>query len=48
MGKAKKKTEIKLEPNKPAIESSIAFHNIMKASVKGNPKPVKKKAIKKS
>ena len=27
---------------KPAKEASSLFHNIMKASVQGNPKPVKK------
>jgi len=43
MAKANKKTEIKLEPNKSAEESSSAFHNIIKASVANNPKPIKKK-----
>jgi hypothetical protein len=32
---------------KSAKEASNIFHNIMQASVKGNPKPVKKKAAKK-
>ena len=41
MTKAKKKTVIKLEPNKPTKESSEAFHSIMKASVMGNPTPNK-------
>jgi hypothetical protein len=31
---------------KPAKEASSLFHNIMAASVKGNPKPVKKSAKK--
>lgn len=31
----------------PAKEASTTFHNIMAASVKGNPKPKKKKADKK-
>jgi hypothetical protein len=31
---------------KPAKEASNIFHNIMAASVKGNPKPKKKPAIK--
>lgn len=35
------------EKKKPAKEASNLFHNIMAASVKGNPKPVKKKAAKK-
>lgn len=30
------------EKKKPAKEASTTFHNIMAASVKGNPKPVKK------
>jgi hypothetical protein len=34
MAKAKKKS---------AKKASEIFHNIMKASVKGNPKPIKKK-----
>jgi hypothetical protein len=38
MPKSKKKT---------AKTASNIFHNIMAASVKGNPKPVKKKADKK-
>jgi hypothetical protein len=38
MAKAKKKS---------AKEASDVFHNIMAASVKGNPKPVKKKSSKK-
>ena len=33
---------------KSAKESSNIFHNIMKASVQGNPKPVKKAAKKKA
>jgi hypothetical protein len=32
---------------KSAKEASNVFHNIMAASVKGNPKPVKKKVTKK-
>ena len=43
MAKAVNKTPIKSD--KPAKESSTIFHNIMQASVKGNPKP--KKAAKK-
>ena len=43
MAKATKK-----EPNmKDAKTASLLFHNIIKASVKGNPKP-KKKAVKKN
>lgn len=41
MTKAAKKTD-----TKPAKEASNLFHNIMAASVKGNPTP-KKKAVKK-
>lgn len=32
---------------KPAQDASTTFHNIMAASVKGNPKPKKKSAPKK-
>ena len=32
---------------KSAKEASELFHNIMKASVSGNPKPIVKKAVKK-
>ena len=31
------------EKKKPAKKASETFHNIMQASVKGNPKPAKKK-----
>jgi hypothetical protein len=45
MAKAKK---TKGEGDKSPKEASNLFHNIMKASVKGNPKPTpKKKAAKK-
>lgn len=37
----------KATKKKPAKEASNIFHNIMVASVKGNPKPVKKKEAKK-
>lgn len=33
----------KKSDKKPAKEASNLFHNIMAASVKGNPKPAKKK-----
>ena len=35
------------ETKKPAKEASTTFHNIMAASVKGNPKPKKKEDKKK-
>ena len=35
-------------PKKTAKEASNVFHNIMAASVKGNPKPVKKVVKKKA
>lgn len=37
----------KLNTKKSNKKASETFHNIMAASVKGNPKPVKKKAGKK-
>lgn len=37
----------KQQKKKSAKEASNIFHNIMAASVKGNPKPVKKKVTKK-
>ena len=42
MAKASKKSD-----TKPAKEASNLFHSIMAASVKGNPKPVKKAEKKK-
>lgn len=42
---AKAINKIPIKSDKTAEESSTLFHNIMKASVKGNPKP--KKEIKK-
>jgi hypothetical protein len=36
------------ENKKPAKDASNIFHNIMKASVKDNPKPKEKKSSKKS
>jgi hypothetical protein len=37
----------KAAKKKSAKEASNIFHNIMQASVKGNPKPAKKKTAKK-
>ena len=37
----------KAAKKKPAKEASNVFHNIMAASVKGNPKPAAKKITKK-
>ena len=45
MAKATNK-KIQIKSDKPPEESSALFHNIIKASVKGNPKP-KKQAPKK-
>lgn len=41
MAKASKKT-INIKSNKTSEQGSALFHNIMAASVKGNPKPKKK------
>ncbi|WP_262907834.1 hypothetical protein [Ferruginibacter lapsinanis] len=38
---------VKKDIDKTPKEASALFHNIMAASVKGNPKPVKKAAKKK-
>jgi len=40
-------TSMAKETKKPAKEASTTFHNIMAASVKGNPKPKKKEDKKK-
>jgi len=45
MAKSINKTPIKID--KSVKESSDLFHNIMQASVKGNPKPKEKQTSKK-
>jgi hypothetical protein len=44
---AKAVNKIPIKSDKPAKESSALFHNIIKASVKGNPKPKSKNSIQK-
>ena len=39
--------KIPIKTDKPPEESSALFHNIIKASVKGNPKPKEKQTPKK-
>ena len=48
MAKAKKMQPQEIPTTKTAEESSMAFHNIMKASVANNPKPKAKKEEKKN